>query len=172
MPQSHGLFVGGRIRLVGADNLGGHAVEIITVVGTGQPERVVDQSGLRFDVEPGKSDVQILTKPAHLVHRHFQGGRWRFAFDGADLHAVLSNLIQMNGVESCRDVRSQIGRTRYFVEQLGGDRANRYLAARAVVLSNNRRSVFGDLGPGKTNARHVGNFGEERVVAAAGRSEE
>ena len=76
----------------------------------GQPERLLGQNGLGFDVQTGEGEGQIGTVATHGVHGDLQGGwRW-FSLNVVDSHPVRSHLVEFDGVEAGRHVGPEVGR--------------------------------------------------------------
>ncbi len=76
--------------------------------------------------------------------------------------------MELDAVEARHDVRVEVPRAAYFIEQLGGHRAHRDQAARPGVFRDDRRPVLLDPCDGKAWIGEIRYLGEEAVVATGG----
>jgi len=132
------------------------------------PELTLDELCLLGDVQPRQPDRDLVAEAALVVHGHLQRGRRRLAPGSADAHPVSPDLVQLDGVEAAHHIGVQVSLALDLIQQLGGDRADRDLPAGARVLADDTGAVGCDLRPREPWVGHVGDLGEEAVVAAGG----
>ncbi len=165
-PQLGGrLRLGRGVRLVGADELRVERAEL-TTASEGLLQRADGERRLLLDVEPGQHEGHRVAPAAEQVDRDLQVGRRRPSRGPRDAHPVGAGLLEVQGVETGDDVGVRIVVPCDLVEELGGHRADRHLAAGARVLGDHRRTVRGHLGDREAGVLEVGHLGEEGVVAA------
>ena len=144
-----GLDVDGGVGLVRADEAG---VELGELLGAaeGSSEGAEGQGGLLLDVEPGEHEGHRVAPTAQQVEADLHVGRGRAAPDCREIRTRSGPCWSTrDGVEAGHHVGVGVVGAGDLVEELGGDRAHRHLAAGARVLGDHRRAVRGHLGDGE-----------------------
>ena len=132
------------------------------------PELALDELCLCLDVEASQPDGDLVAKSTLVVHGHLERGRCRLAPDAADADSIAADLGQLDGVEATHHVGIEVALALDLVQQLRGDRADRHLPTGARVLADHAGAIRRDLCPRESGIGHVGNLGEEAVVAPRG----
>ena len=162
-----GLLVGGRVRVVEAQQAD---VELVELLGAAeQPGQQGDGVlGLLLDVQAGEDHRRGVAVAAEHVQRDLEGVRRRAAPGAGQRDPVRAGLLQPDGVEVRDDVRVEVGGIADLVEQLSRHGAGRDEPAGAVVLGDDAAAVGGDLGDRESGVAAVGDLRQEAVVAAGG----
>ena len=162
-----GLLVGGRVRPVVADQPHIDFSELLLAAEEIE-QHLLRPGRLLLDVQAGQDHGHGVAVAAEVVQRDLDVRRRGTAAGAGDRDPVPALRLEPDRVEVRDHVGARVRRPGDLVQKLRGDRAGRHQPAGAGVLGDHAAAVGRDLGDREARVAPVGQFGQERVVAAGG----